>query len=82
MFRRRRQNNGRGMPMHWEGGRLSKSYLGPERVLLRLHPTPTQSSNAVWRQVNGDKGFSSGHPAMQTLNPAVYQMILVFPDAQ
>lgn len=68
-----------GTVLSWEGGRLAPTFVGPERFLLRLHPRPEASGWRVFKQVVGDRGFSSGHPAMQVLNPFVYEMILRFP---
>lgn len=45
-------------------------------VILRLAPSAEGRALPQYREVIGDKDFSSGHPAMQTLNPSVYQMIV------
>ncbi|HSF16611.1 MAG TPA: hypothetical protein VLK65_13775 [Vicinamibacteria bacterium] len=45
-------------------------------VVLRLNPSAESRARAEYRQVLGDRDFSSGHPAMQALNPRVYQMIV------
>ena len=45
-------------------------------VVLRLSPSGEARSRPDYRQVLGDRDFSSGHPAMQVLNPSVYQMIV------
>lgn len=50
----------------------SKSRL----LVLRLSPANNARARAEYRQVLGDRDFSSGHPAMQALNPSVYQMIV------
>lgn len=63
----------------YPGGRLAERYEGRGRLILRLRPKPDNPSSRVARQVLGDKFFSSGHPAMQALNPAVYQVVLEFP---
>lgn len=45
-------------------------------VVIRLRPDVTATGTPEYRQVRGDRLFSSGHPAMQALNPRVYQMIV------
>lgn len=45
-------------------------------VVLRLSPSVEAWRRPEYRLVLGDRNFSSGHPAMQTLNPSVYQMIV------
>jgi hypothetical protein len=45
-------------------------------VVLRLRPSVEAQARPDHRQVIGDRVFSSGHPAMQALNPSVYQMIV------
>ena len=52
---------------------------GPPRgrlVVIRLRPGDDAARAPEYRQVVGDRVFSSGHPAMQALNPRVYQMIV------
>jgi len=45
-------------------------------LVLRLSPSAEARARPEYRQVIGDSDFSSGHPAMQALNPGVYQMIV------
>jgi hypothetical protein len=45
-------------------------------VVLRLRPSVEGRERRELRQVLGDREFSSGHPAMQALDPGVYQMIV------
>jgi hypothetical protein len=47
-------------------------------VIVRLAPDSSAQWRPESRQVTGDREFSSGHPAMQSLNPRVYQMIVSF----
>lgn len=47
-------------------------------LVLRLNPSRPQMERAEYSQVEGDRIFSSGHPAMQKLNPRVYEMIVTF----
>lgn len=52
----------------------------PARVVLRLMPSDEDSSRrAEYQSVIGDRPFSSGHPAMQKLDPTVYELIWLFP---
>jgi hypothetical protein len=46
------------------------------QIVLRLTPSADARALPEYRQVIGDRVFSSGHPAMQILNPSVYQMIV------
>jgi hypothetical protein len=65
----------------WSGGRLEKVAPAPCEVRARLVPEerPRDVDWQRWyRQVLGDRRFSSGHPAMQALNPQVYELFLVY----
>ena len=79
--------DGSGTVVSWSGGRLT----GPDgagcRMRLSLNDpfeTPRASNEiaarqALSRQVMGDRqDFSSGHPAMQALDPQVYRMFLEY----
>lgn len=56
-----------------DGSRQTRS------ILLRLQPDVEARALPEYRQVLGEKEFSSGHPAMQALNPGVYQILVTFP---
>lgn len=70
------------------GGRLTRlGCLDPKdrtrrthlrSIIVRLGPDLEVRTHPEYRQVLGDREFSSGHPAMQALNPRVYQMIILF----
>lgn len=45
-------------------------------IVVRLSPDLAARQRMEYRQVQGGKFFSSGHPAMQILNPRVYQLIV------
>jgi hypothetical protein len=60
-----------------EQGRLGKYKTDNARLLLRTSP-PEGSDRSALRQVEGDRTYSSGHPAMQSLNPRVYEMLVIF----
>ena len=62
----------------WAGGRLEKGDSAGCRVRVALRPPGEGAWPAIWEQVVGDREFSSGHPAMQQLNPRVYQLVLGF----
>jgi hypothetical protein len=54
----------------------SERALKGRLVVMRLRPGANATGAPEYRQVLGDHVFSSGHPAMQALNPRVYQMIV------
>jgi hypothetical protein len=67
-----------GTVVWWSGGRLEADdsadcHIG---MRLRVNSSRTGATAALERQVTGDKEFSSGHPAMQALNPTVYELVL------
>jgi hypothetical protein len=72
-----------GTVMSWSGGRLDQpSTKAPCATRVRLAPSGPAAAERVERQVAGEREFSSGHPAMQTLNPRVYDMWLSFPESK
>jgi len=67
-----------GTILSWSGGALEDVFGsdGTKKVFIRLiysDPAPPEH-----RAVLGDRSFSSGHPAMQKINPHVYEMVFVF----
>jgi hypothetical protein len=70
-----------GTVLSWSGGALEQE-LGqgdrPDRVILRLDRSRNQMQQSDYNSLIGDKPFSSAHPAMQRLNPTVYQLIWRF----
>ena len=61
----------------WSGGKI-ESHESTGCVLRpRLMPEG-ENWPPVWQQVVGSREFSSGHPAMQELNPRVRQLLLGF----
>jgi hypothetical protein len=60
----------------WNGGELGARLERPGRVLLRLAPQPNADDGAVL----GEGGFPSNDPAMQALNPTVYDIIVEFAE--
>jgi hypothetical protein len=48
------------------------------KIILRLIPDEKTSALPEYRAVQGDRYFSSGHPAMQKLNPRVHEKIILF----
>jgi hypothetical protein len=68
-----------GTVMSWSGGHLERGDTESCRLRVRLRPTAADlEHNLSYRQVIGDREFSSGHPAMQDLNPRIYEMWLDF----
>jgi hypothetical protein len=67
-----------GTVLSWSHGALDPVFGsdGSKKVYVRLiysNPAPPE-----YRAVMGDGNFSSGHPAMQKINPHVYQMVFIF----
>ena len=63
----------------WAGGRLERGETAGCRMRVALLPPGgAEGWPAIWQQVLGDREFSSGHPAMQQINPRVYQLVLGF----
>jgi hypothetical protein len=65
-----------GTTMSWSKGKLEGADTGRCRVRLRLKPAADTQSSSAYRQVTGAREYSSAHPAMQELNPRVYEMWL------
>ena len=63
----------------WNQGALEQELDSRGRVILRLEPSQDQWQRPDYKSVLGDSSFSSGHPAMQRLNPSVYQLIWLIP---
>jgi hypothetical protein len=70
-----------GTVMSWSGGQLQSQDSPQCRVRLRTAPPreTTQNGTALtFRELLGEREFSSGHPMMQTLDPSVYEMFLSY----
>lgn len=73
-------NDVQGSLVSWSGGRLNTQDVEACHVGVRLrwegnsagHPSLVEFE----KEVRGDKVFSSGHPAMQALNPTVYELVI------
>ena len=63
-----------GVIMSWEGGKLE--HLAP--VGISLEHIFEGNPDPVYFQVSGDREFSSGHPAVQRLNPTVREIVVRF----
>lgn len=65
----------------WENGVLSKDFEGHGRVILRLDTdlVPPKLPQPDYDHVSGDGSFSSSNPAMQKINPRVYEILWEFP---
>ena len=71
-----------GTVVSWEGGHLEASPSAPCRVIARMLPAASfgddpnlsQATSGVW----DSSSHSSGHPAMQLLNPTIYELLIVF----
>jgi len=65
-----------GFVTSWGGGYLDSGLSG--RVKLYLAPDSAGRSTPDYAQAQGEQEFDSNSPAMQRLNPAVYQIIADF----
>jgi hypothetical protein len=64
----------------WSDGELAGCCEPQSGIYIRLIPQPRDNErSSLQRQVLGDREYSSGHPAMQELNPRVYQIVVDFP---
>ena len=60
------------------GTRSSNKVIRGRTLLLRLDPDPETMDSKGYSAVTGDRDFSSGHPAMQKLDPKVYDIVVLF----
>lgn len=70
-----------GTVMSWSAGRLAAQDTGGCRVRVRLRAASDYTrdhQSRLFRQLIGEREFSSGHPAMQSLNPSVYELFLQY----
>jgi hypothetical protein len=83
--------DGSGGITSWQQGLLEKELGDPQDfpnrkeagvIGLRLNPRCGSFEKAAYDQVLGDTRFSSGHPAMQRLNPCVSWIGWEFPDVK
>ena len=58
-------------------GEPSRGIQG-RKLLVRLIPDDEKRINREYQAVLGDREFSSDHPAMQKLNPRIYEMVVFF----
>lgn len=70
-----------GTQMSWAGGRLEGPSDRPCSLRVRFGEVPGNDQRDWSGQVSGDREFSSGHSAMQALNPEVIEMFLEFKKA-
>jgi len=72
-----------GTTLSWDGGRLAKEQPPACRVFVRFDTGEllTEERQRWDRQVTGDREFSSGHAAMQALDPFVYEIWLDYRPA-
>jgi hypothetical protein len=74
-----------GTVMSWEGGKLARELEGTGRLVLRLSPKTSAEGQFIPLLTGSEEAavlaerIPSDHPAMRKLNPAVYQILLVFP---
>ena len=68
-----------GRVLSWSGGRLEGEGEPCLTIVLGL-PDGLRGSASLMRQVTGGRELSSGHPAMQALNPRVAEILLFYPE--
>ena len=69
-----------GTILSWGVGNIGK-YKSECKIIVRLRPISFLQSKRfqkLYNQVIGSREYSSGHLAMQALNPRIYQIILYF----
>jgi hypothetical protein len=64
-----------GVVTDWKGGKLDPLLTG---IKLYLDPGPAQEQSPAYARVLGDRDYSSSLPAMQQLNPRVWQVFVDF----
>ena len=67
-----------GTVMSWSGGLLDSAPHARCGLLVRLDPPGTPATAADEMQMSGDAIFESSNPAMQRLNPTIYEIMLVY----
>ncbi len=74
--------DGEGTVVSWEGGALQAPDSSSCRFRLRfgLERAEGAATARLVREVEGDRVYSSAHPAMRALNPRVVAMWLEYPD--
>ena len=64
----------------WAGGLLERQNVGDCRIGFRFNYSTTDNGperQALFRQVRGERSYSSGHPVMQTLNPTIDEGVIM-----
>jgi len=69
--------DGSGTVTDWRFGRVDRAWL-PGKLWLRFEPSPAQTQTPEYRKLTGDGFLRSDLPAMQALNPRVYQIFVEF----
>ena len=70
-----------GTILPWQSERLGGATVDGCRVRIRLAPdwrTMDQDASALMKQLKGEREYSSGHPALQSLNPTVSELFLQY----
>ena len=67
-----------GTLVSWSGGALETSTSTQCQVNVRFLPDQPALDSQWYRQVLGDREYSSDHPAMQALNPRIYEIWLEY----
>ncbi len=70
-----------GTILSWSAGALDAQNTKDCRVRLRVGPdweAIDPATSQLINQLKGERDYSSGHPAMQALNPRVYELFLQY----
>jgi hypothetical protein len=73
-----------GTTMNWSGGLLAWRVDDPCRIHARFAPLQNAAgefapgAEKLLAQVSGERQFSSGHPAVQALNPVVHEIFVQY----
>jgi len=72
--------DGEGAVLSWAGGALEKSDTKNCWIFVRMAAEwPADADGQrTYRQVEGDKNFSSAHPAMRVLDPTIREITLIY----
>jgi hypothetical protein len=74
-------SNGSGFVPSWSGGLLAREDIGGCRLQFRFVPPDVDTRpdlQVFMRQVDTGRIYSSGHPAMQALNPRIGEGVITY----
>ena len=74
-----REGGNGGSVISWSGGRLEPPFTSGCELHVQLQPVYDGSIDPIFSQVQSGPNYSSGHPALQRVNPRVVSLALSFP---